>query len=441
MNKQLLFLACVAVLFGCAKNDGISPDSDDTQPRQNYEPIGRVLTAEQVKSLALQIPADYSTDRATKSAAKRIKEIVPFGQTVWGMRARTKSADADPTSEAIKDIYIVNYEDSAGFAIVSADNRLPDVLAYADEGNITEDADLPDGLKMFLAALPDYARQEAGNMDALMADDRPFDSLPDKDGYYRMNQRYILGPILHFTHDPVLKTKWGQGSPFNDKAPFINGYHALAGCVPVAIAQITSYYGKPARAYDYDYIEQGIYYNLNWPVLANCENAVSVVQAGLGNATAVYLRWIGGLCDAHYGTAETTAADNSIHNVLNTFGYTYRSMGPYDLESLANSMSTGRPAYLCGRSPDNSQGHAWVADGYKRQERDYYVIYDLYDTYMNFVRADTVYWGLSSHVITDIYCNWGENGKYDGYFEAGVFKPGVSDYSRNVKQVIDIKPN
>ncbi len=441
MRKQLLFLACVAVLFGCTKNDGISPDSDNPQPKQNYEPIGKVLTADEVKSLALQIPAEYSTDRATKSAAKRIKEIVPFGQTVWGATVRTKSADADPTAEAIKDIYIVNYENDMGFSIISADNRLPDVLAYSDAGNLTENADLPGGLKMFLAALPDYARQEAGSIDALMVDDTPFDSVPDKDGYYRMNPRYIWGPILHFTHAPVLKTKWGQDRPFNDEAPVINGVRTKAGCVPVAIAQITSYYGKPERAYDYNYIEQGIYYNLNWPILANCVTGNDVINAYMNKPLAVYLRWIGGLCNANYGTAETTAADNSIHDVLNTFGYKYRSMGPYELESLANSMSVDCPAYLCGRSPDNSQGHAWVADGYKRQERDYYVIYDLYDTYMNFVRADTVYWGLSSHVITDIYCNWGANGQYDGYFEAGVFKPGVSDFTRNVKQVIDIKPN
>ncbi|MBD9134678.1 MAG: hypothetical protein EGP73_07435 [Alistipes indistinctus] len=442
MKKQLLFLACVIVLFGCAKNDGISPDSDDTQPKQNYEPIGRVLTADQVKSLALQIPADYSTDRATRSAAKRIKEIVPFGQTVWGTRVRTKSADADPTAEAIKDIYIVNYEDSAGFAIVSADNRLPDVLAYSDKGTLSENENLPEGVKMFLAALPDYARIEAARTDSLIAaKNRSLDSLPDPDGYYRLNPRHEWGPKMYFTDNPVIKTQWGQDRPFNEEAPIINGVRAKAGCVPVAIAQITSYHGTPVRAYDYNNIELGIYYNLNWPILANCLTGDDVFNAYMNKPVAVYLRWIGGLCNANYGTVETTAADDSPQNVFKTFGYSYKSIGPYEFKSLCLSIRRKQPAYLCGRSPDNSKGHAWVADGVKCWEQNYYLIYDLYDANMNFVRTETVYDGVTGHLDTHIYCNWGVNGTYDGFFEAGVFKPGISDFTRNVKQVIDIMPN
>lgn len=441
MKRQILSLICMVVLLGCAKEEAISPSGNIVQSESDYEPIGRILTAGEIQSLALQLPAIYSTDPATKSTSKRVQEIVPFAQTVWGTRVRTKSAGTAPTAEIIKDIYIVNYEDGAGFAIVSADNRLPDVLAYSDKGTLSENENLPGGVEMFLAALPDYVRMEAARTDSLIAvQSMSLDSLPDPDGYYRLNIRHEWGPKMYFTDGPLIKAKWGQGSPFNDDAPLVNGTRTLAGCVPVAIAQITSYHGKPLRAYDYNmnYLQ---YYDLNWSVLSNCETGVQVVQAGLGKTTAVYLRWIGALCNANYGVDETTAADDSPHNVFNTFGYSYKSIGPYELQSLSLSIRRGQPAYLCGRSPDNSEGHAWVADGTQCWERNYYMIYDLYDANMNFVRTETVYDGVTGHVDTHIYCNWGANGNYDGFFEAGVFKPGVSDYTRNVKQIIDIKPN
>ena len=149
MKRRILSLICAVVLFGCAKEESMYPGGNIAQSEPDHEPIGRILTAAEIQSLALQLPAIYSTDPATKSTSKRIQEIVPFAQTVWGTRVRTKSADADPTAEAITDIYIVNYEDSAGFAIVSADNRLPDVLAYSDKGTLSENENLPGGVECF----------------------------------------------------------------------------------------------------------------------------------------------------------------------------------------------------------------------------------------------------------------------------------------------------
>ena len=113
MKRRILSLICAVVLFGCAKEESMYPGGNITQSEPDYEPIGRILTAGEIQSLALQLPAIYSTDPATRSTSKRIQEIVPFAQTVWGTRVRTKSASTAPTAEVIKDIYIVNYEDSA----------------------------------------------------------------------------------------------------------------------------------------------------------------------------------------------------------------------------------------------------------------------------------------------------------------------------------------
>ena len=47
---------------------------------------------------------------------------------------------------------------------------------------------------------------------------------------------------------PLLKTKWGQGAPFNRKCPKYNGNPMLTGCTATAMAQILNYYSRTLRA-------------------------------------------------------------------------------------------------------------------------------------------------------------------------------------------------
>ena len=268
MKRRILSLICAVVLFGCAKEESMSPGENSAQSEPDYEPIGRILTAAEIHSLALQLPAIYSTDPTTKSTSKRVQEIVPFGQTVWGTTVRTKSADVDPTAEAIKDIYIVNYEDSAGFAIVSADNRLPDVLAYSDKGTLSENEKLPQGVQMLLAGLPEYARERIEEVNAVIANaDGIYDSMPDKDGYYRLNQRYMWGKRDEMTKGPLVNTKWGQGKPFNDYMPRDETFGTLApaGCVAVALGQIMVAHQWPLFVRSNRFIEP---YYIAWNRLA-----------------------------------------------------------------------------------------------------------------------------------------------------------------------------
>ncbi|MDR2981225.1 MAG: C10 family peptidase, partial [Puniceicoccales bacterium] len=67
-----------------------------------------------------------------------------------------------------------------------------------------------------------------------------------------------------FTYGPVLQTQWHQDVPYNDSCPKRSCYtfnsRTLAGCVPIAIAQIFSYYqARPINQfvtnvpYNYDF--------------------------------------------------------------------------------------------------------------------------------------------------------------------------------------------
>lgn len=58
---------------------------------------------------------------------------------------------------------------------------------------------------------------------------------------------------------PLLKTKWGQGAPFNRKCPKYNGNPMLTGCTATAMAQILNYYKSNSKGYDVlEYVNEGV---------------------------------------------------------------------------------------------------------------------------------------------------------------------------------------
>ena len=199
MKRRILSLICAVVLFGCAKEELTVPDSSDKSMLLNSKPVGYVMSSDEIRALALSAPANYSSAPTTRAGAKSIREITPL-TSLEGIDAavRTRAAaNVSEPDELVSNIYVVNYENDEGFAVISADNRLPDVLAYSDQGNIPHniaEIEVP-GVIAFLKALPDYAEQETERVAALLNDYNPYpDSLPDSDGYYRMNYRTQYGP-------------------------------------------------------------------------------------------------------------------------------------------------------------------------------------------------------------------------------------------------------
>jgi len=45
----------------------------------------------------------------------------------------------------------------------------------------------------------------------------------------------------------LLKTKWSQGSPYNDLFPIVDGSRKVTDCVTTAMVQIIAFHKYPAR--------------------------------------------------------------------------------------------------------------------------------------------------------------------------------------------------
>ena len=116
-------------------------------------------------------------------------------------------------------MYIVNFEYEKGFMLVAADKRTEPVLALIEEGNYSfEDLrkEKNEGFLMFL--------RQTAKMDTEDIEKGGSGSYP---GEWEVTNK----------KEPLLKTKWSQEYPYCEFCP-----NKTSGCVPIAVAQILSYY-------------------------------------------------------------------------------------------------------------------------------------------------------------------------------------------------------
>ena len=303
MKRKHLFLLAFSLLFvvfSCVKDNVV--DISRKLPQEPPPPAtsGNTITMDSLRSLALNLPAIFSQQPQTRSTGKTIKEIVSLSSFFNQPATRSVTVSG---KNPVSDIYVVNYSGDAGFAIISADTRLVDVLAYSDEGNITDTLDNP-GVKLFMSGVYDYADYmlnylpEKGDSVAVhgmvlpknsattasrgytgqktlsaiteypYVNENPYYPPEEDDGYYYYQEIVEESSDWSGTvRGPVVKVNWGQDPPFNEYVPICptTGYHMPAGCVATAIAQIMSYHKWP-ETIGSSYTS---FTNLDWDVLAS----------------------------------------------------------------------------------------------------------------------------------------------------------------------------
>lgn len=296
-------------------------------------------------------------------------------------------------------IYVIHFGNDQGFVLVSASKKYYPVLAYSETGNFDYDESSPaqlyvnDYKEIIKSALIDesdslrtkYALEWAmferpglmpsrsvpseltakiqaeiqrkvamgythiGNIaDAasiLPADeyqellDEMQDVTDSRYDFREVNQFFIKS-YNYETIGPLLNTNWHQGPPFNIDAP--NGY---AGCVPIAVAQITYYHKHPNK--------------YNW---YNIPISPSDFRNGDFN---YFIKDIRDLCQVSYNTDGTASTFDKAKAAFDTLRYN-TSIIDYTKLQLKNSIRDGNPVFLKGVN-SYGQGHAWVCDGYENK--------------------------------------------------------------------------
>ena len=312
--------------------------------------------------------------------------------------------------------YVFNRGENGGYVIVSGDDQTLPVLGYTEEGEFDYN-NLPDNMR---AWLQDYEEE------LLFLSGTPALSKP------------AYAPV-HDKIEPMVTTKWNQGSPYNDECPlYFNQGRSVTGCVATAMAQVMYY----QRAKSVTEVQADIpsytgntAYNgnklsvpgiaagspIDWDNMLNTYGSGATAKQKL--AVAQLMHYCGVAVQMDYTNASSGAYSYNVSTALpKYFGYgssvRYVTKGSGYTDDtwdalLYKELAEGRPFYLSG---SNSQGgHAFVCDGYD-----------------------------GNHCF---HINWGWGGSSDGYFLLTSLNPGSQGiggtgdgYAGGPEAVLGIEP-
>lgn len=371
-------------------------------------------------ALMTSMSAGYADAREI-SESEALQRALQFNSSLTGARRAAPSRSAavqlaykSTTASDDAAYYVFDRGAGSGFIIVSADDRLPEVLGYTSSGNFDYDA-LPPNLRWWLG---EYARE----IESVLASDTQDIVMADSPVAQSADRQKI--PVL-------LKSKWNQSAPYNNHCPEDGGGRSVTGCVATALSQIIRYHGHPATGvgtYEYTWKNTGqkLSYDyasttFDWANMLDSYDSESPEAANEAVATLLHACGVG--LAMNYSSGESGAYDMAVPRFLienmdydagvrlvERFNY---STDDWE-ELIYSELASGRPVFYSGQS--STGGHAFVCDGYEGE--NYYHI------------------------------NWGWGGMYDGGFLLSALTPdghgiGGHDggYNSDHKAVIGIRPN
>ena len=282
-------------------------------------------------------------------------------------------------------VYIFDRPASSGYLIVSADDTATPLLGYADSGSFDAN-NMPPQLEWWLS---EYATQ----IDYASANGI-------KNTYAPIANKKEIAPLV--------KTKWNQGTPYNNLCPSVNNVKCPSGCVASAMAQVMKFWnypevgtGRVTATLPSGGTGEG-FINLaqkpfDWNNMIDSYSGYDYTNEQ-GNAVATLMQAAGYAAKMNYAPGGSGALSiNAAISLSKNFKYNpniqylqrlYFNTSEWN-EIVYNELAAGRPILYGGQS--TSVGHEFVCDGYDG------------NGYFHF--------------------NWGWGGMSDGYFILDALNP------------------
>ncbi len=352
----------------------------------------------------------YGPGSRSGPAARRIASIEALG-----MPATRSGGEAEDSL-----FYLVNFDDSMGFALLAADTRIEiPVFALTEKGNLSG--------KAFGEAGDDFYSSENIEFLSDTVNEHPFLGMANYEEFFEK----ILVPGLRIVNPgtprnksdtlfkkyepglgivtyefinkrgPYLRTLWCQDAPFNDFCLLRGGTRTPAGCTPVMVAQIFNYFRHPGGydGLDFHWNEVNRIYNIDYG------NTMDFPRYILDYAADDLLK-IGRACKAEYTAGGTHVNFRNAKRFMDKRGYSgTRFQTTHLLKKTKEMINSGKPVPIRAERKDkygNIKGHAWVIDGYATRKK-------LIDGKPQEYRHNLV------------HCNFGWQGRGNGYYAIELF--------------------
>lgn len=387
-----LFLTSVA-LISCTEESVVSPT--DAEELVVAQPLRTIRSPQEALSIADDAATMFG-NTSSRGGERRAINVTAVTSKV------SRGGDADTL------LYVVNYENSEGFAIISAPDDIAPVIGVAEVGTYDENTLAEnENFAYFMGCALSFV--EFG----------PFvssDTIPTGSN---------VCPTIAILEDVPAKVKvrWGQLWPEGALCP--NG---VAGCANTAIAQALSYYEMPTRI-TLSYTGLNLIVSLPWAEMK--KHHTSTVNMSDDNGCAAppiahtrisqLCRQLGELAGSDYSQQWVTwTYVSKVRGVLmemlpdKSIGHFRNFDGDVLKEALRNGVC------LVNGSVPGVGGHMWLSDGFSVR-RHIYSVYDIsvsprklqYRTYFD---------------KTYFHYNWGAEGGCNGYFLEDVFSTQITDF-------------
>lgn len=298
-------------------------------------------------------------------------------------------------------MYVFNYTDEQGYAIVSANPETEALIAVTELGTYTEESEKGNtGLALYMDMARSYTAMPLGE--------------PISGGIGDViteNKNEIIYDTI--THGPYIEVQWGQYTPYNSTCPLDGDVRCPTGCVATALAQILSYYEFPTKMFDE---VSGGYFYPGWADLKKHKNVLSndTCNSNRHATLARVFRSIGESTFMNYSANGSGTSIDWVVYYLTNLQILVSGPSAFDQDVINDEILADRVVYIRG-SNSKGEGHAWVIDG----------TMDAINTCNDYVRPQgQLNWTLLSSVTSHTYYNhfnWGYDGYSNGYFLSKVF--------------------
>ena len=448
-SVTLLTILLVAIVTSCSKDDSV------VNKQEKYINSHRIPQEIAIKELESFLIDDEVLTKGG-NGHRVIKSIECLTERVPSTKSGSDYNGLDTL------IYIVNFDNQEGFAVLSADDRISSmIIAVTEKGelhpddflaaqNMQEDSlihytdtlGIERTLNRYNSEEDDYyvARRDSSDMIPELiwdyidgersgrggSDYNPGENegggnnggsnsgsnLPGSNGDGNGNNWASQSVWVTRQNVPMmLQTLWDQEDDvieYNRYCPRTLFGKTPVGCVPVAVGQIMAYHEYPS-------IFPCDNYTINWGAIKTVHpygvDSTYIEDDDAIDMLAHYLKKVGRACNTLYlGPGFSFSLSSWARRALEGYGYrNVENNWHFRKSDIINMLDNGNPVFILAVS-GLFNGHAWVIDGYRYQEK---------------VVPES---GSVTGNRTLLHCNWGWGGYANGYYAYKIFKPKNGAY-------------
>ncbi len=396
-------------LASCGDNDVL----DNAQNQEDILPQSEIRSIDEAYDIAAKslIWLDGENSRAEIRYLPAKNEI----KVVKNKESRGESSDTL--------MYVVNFEDEQGFAIVPANRNMPELLAVTESGSY--DPTVPSEVEPFNEYMDNA-------ISTLSKKDLNIDTLRVPMCEQKIEQTYSISDIV----SPKTPYKWGQNGVEGIYCP-----NNICGCNNLAAALCMCYYNFPTKIKLKH--NDNISISINWNALKQHDATKDIFEyTSLGikfaecfdgvsnedhNVLGRVCREMGYRSKSEYGSDATSTYPSETRAVLKDLGFSVSTIKEYTNEMEFKKLRENNLILAVGYN-DIGSGHMWVIDGYKTVKCTKKIYIRENDP--NRVYVVEPEWELTqTYVSTCSYThhNWGWKGKCNGYFYVSSWNPSSAE--------------